>query len=72
MSYGCGNGNQTSQTDGAGHTTSYTFDPLDRVLSVTDPLGRTTSYSYDAAGNRSGLTDSADGRPRTGTTPGTS
>ena len=59
VSYGYdGDGNQTSQTDGAGRDELH-LRPARPALSVTDPLGRTTSYGYDAAGNRTGLTDPA-------------
>jgi YD repeat-containing protein len=33
-------------------TTSYTYDGLNRLLSVTEPSGKVTVYTYDAAGNR--------------------
>jgi RHS repeat-associated protein len=39
------------------HTTSYSYDGNDRLLSVTDQLGHTTSYSYDGDGNRTSVTD---------------
>ncbi|MDO4551383.1 MAG: LamG-like jellyroll fold domain-containing protein [Planctomycetia bacterium] len=32
-------------------STSYTYDPLGRLLSLTDPLGNTTSYTYNTPGN---------------------
>lgn len=33
-------------------TTSYTYDTLNRLLTVKEPSARTTTYAYDAAGNR--------------------
>ncbi|MFN7179797.1 RHS repeat-associated core domain-containing protein [Hyphomonas sp.] len=35
--------------NGAGNTTTTTYDALDRVLEVTDPVGRKTRNEYDAA-----------------------
>ncbi len=35
--------------NGAGNTTTTTYDALDRVLDVTDPVGRITRNEYDAA-----------------------
>ena len=43
--------NQTSKTDAKG-LTLYTYDALNRLLSVTEPGGKATSYTYDGAGNR--------------------
>ena len=43
--------NQISKVDSKG-TTSYTYDVLNRLLSVTEPSGKVTSYTFDAAGNR--------------------
>jgi len=43
--------NQTQKTDGKGITT-YTYDALNRLLTVTEPAGKCTTYAYDAAGNR--------------------
>ena len=44
---------QTSQVktvkNGAGNTTSNTYDALDRLIIVTDPVGRKTRNYYDAA-----------------------
>jgi RHS repeat-associated protein len=50
-------GNQHSRLDRSnGVATSYTYDPVGRVLSIVHALGTTTlqslSYSYDSAGNR--------------------
>lgn len=33
-------------------TTTYTYDDLNRLVTVTEPNGRVTIYTYDAAGNR--------------------
>jgi len=33
-------------------TTAYTYDPLNRLLTVTEPNGKITAYVYDMAGNR--------------------
>jgi len=44
-------GNRLEMIDGVG-TTSWTYDPLNRVTSVNDPYGQQVSYGYDAAGNR--------------------
>ena len=48
-----------SQTDGAGHVTSYAEDSLGRTMSSTDPLGHTTGYTYDGAGDVLTTTDPA-------------
>jgi RHS repeat-associated protein len=47
-------GKRTSMTDWRG-STAYSYDVLDRLLSVAGPAG-TTQYGYDAAGNRTTLT----------------
>jgi len=38
------------EQDGAGDTTSYLYDPMDRVQMITDPVGRRTATVYDVAG----------------------
>ena len=43
--------NQTSKVDAKG-TTSYTYDDLNRLLTVTEPSTKVTTYTFDAAGNR--------------------
>ena len=45
------NGNQLTQTDGAGRKTSQSFDVLNRVTTVTSPSGAVTTTTYDASGN---------------------
>lgn len=54
--------NLVSKTDSKG-TTSYTYDELNRLLTVTEPSGKETSYTYDAAGNRETVTVSKAGSP---------
>ncbi len=49
------NGNRKTMVDSLG-TTAYSYDELDRLLSVTDPYGQTVSYAYDASVNRRTLT----------------
>lgn len=44
-------GARTSMTDGTG-TTAYSYDELDRVLTIQIPGPKTTSYRYDENGNR--------------------
>jgi len=53
-------GNRTSMTDPSG-VTSYTYDYLNRLISVTNPDNKTIHYQYDAGGNRTQLTDPAGG-----------
>lgn len=48
-------GNLISQAK-AGHTTSYTYDRLNRVSAITDALGGKTVYAYDKGGNLSSVT----------------
>ena len=52
------NGNMTQRGDATG-TTTYTFDPLNRLTSKVLPasLGGTTAYTYDTLGNMTGYTD---------------
>ncbi|RED54736.1 RHS repeat domain-containing protein [Cohnella lupini] len=54
------NGNIDSQTN-AGGTTTYTYDPLDRLSTVQYPGGSDVQYSYDLRGNR--RTESTDVSP---------
>ncbi|HMM97477.1 MAG TPA: DUF6531 domain-containing protein [Anaerolineales bacterium] len=48
-------GQRASMTDELG-TTSWTYDDLDRVISVTDAFGATIQYGFDQTGNRTSLT----------------
>ncbi|TNJ53556.1 RHS repeat protein, partial [Paenibacillus hemerocallicola] len=53
-SYGYGydaNGNITSVTDAAG-TTTYSYDPLNRLTQTSRPDGQIVTYTYDGRGNR--------------------
>jgi RHS repeat-associated protein len=49
------NGNISQKVDGKG-TTAYTYDKLNRVLTISEPGGKVTTYEYDTAGNRSSET----------------
>ncbi|MFF5234696.1 LamG-like jellyroll fold domain-containing protein [Dactylosporangium sp. NPDC000521] len=55
------NGNLATATDARGHTTTFTYSPLDQVVGeaqpVTSTLSTSTSFGYDAAGNRTRFTD---------------
>jgi large repetitive protein len=55
------NGNQTTATDGRGHTNTFSFDAANRLTSEFQPLSTgdsiTTTFGYDAAGNRTRFTD---------------
>ncbi len=48
-------GNRTVMTDTVG-TTRYTYDELNRLISLTNPASRTVSYQYDDASRRTGIT----------------
>ena len=48
-----------AEIDASGLRTEYSYDALDRVISVSDGRG-TTSYTYDAVGNRISETDALD------------
>lgn len=50
-------GNLRFRTDANGHTTSFRYDGLDRLVRETDPLGGVTVTSYDGEGNRTGVID---------------
>ena len=47
-------GNTIQMIDRVG-TSTYTFDPLNRMTGCTDPFGKTVGYDYDANGNRTNL-----------------
>jgi YD repeat-containing protein len=49
-------GNVMTQINGLGNSTSYGYDPLNRLTGASSPTG-TTSYGYDAAGNLTSVTD---------------
>ncbi|MBC2581762.1 S8 family serine peptidase [Clostridium sp. DJ247] len=59
--------NMTKKVDKKG-TTSYTYDVLNRLLSVTEPTGIVTSYTYDGAGNRLTETKTQNGTTISATT----
>ena len=46
-----GAGNMTGKADRKG-TTVYTYDKLNRLLTVSEPDSKVTAYTYDEAGNR--------------------
>ena len=51
-------GNQLTQTDALGHTTSYAYDlRFNKINSIADPLGSLTKLSYDSNGNLLNITD---------------
>ncbi len=49
------NNNRTEMVDHLG-TTTWVYDPLNRVTEVNDAFGRVLGYGYDAVGNRTSLT----------------
>ncbi len=52
------NGNPLTLTNGAGETTTFTYEPIfDRIDSITDPQGHVTSLGYDTRGNLTSITD---------------
>lgn len=53
------NSNRSRLVDPLGRTTSYTFDPLNRLVAIGYSDGKTPSvaYSYDANGNRAAMSD---------------
>ncbi|MGG1554859.1 RHS repeat domain-containing protein [Paenibacillus ferrarius] len=62
------NGNITSKTETVNtvsSTTSYTYDALNRLLTISRPDGSTASYTYDLKGNRMTLQDNAQNFPMT-------
>lgn len=48
-------GNRATMVDRSG-TTTYTYDPLNRLKTITNGAGQSLSYGYDAIGNRTSLT----------------
>ena len=44
-------------TDALGNSTTYTYDPVGRVLTETLPTGQVLTYAYDADGNQTSSTD---------------
>ena len=50
------NGNLIEEDSRCGET-RYTYDALDRLISVTEPEGKVTTYTYDASGNRNRRSD---------------
>jgi RHS repeat-associated protein len=50
-------GNIKEITDPNGHTTLYSYDPLNRLSTVIQPGNVTTSYDYDRHGNLNSVTD---------------
>ncbi|MGH2457578.1 MAG: DUF6531 domain-containing protein, partial [Chloroflexota bacterium] len=54
-----GNGNRLTLKDPLGQTTSYGYDPLNRLTSISysDGVTPNVAYSYDANGNRTAMTD---------------
>ncbi|RTE11540.1 RHS repeat-associated core domain-containing protein [Paenibacillus whitsoniae] len=62
------NGNITSKTETVNtvsSTTSYTYDALNRLLTISRPDGSTASYTYDLKGNRMTLQDNTQNFPMT-------
>lgn len=52
IQYGYDNeGNVNSVTDPNGHTIGYSYDPLNRLITITQPGSVVTAYTYDAHGN---------------------
>jgi RHS repeat-associated protein len=50
-------GNARSTTDKLSHTTTYTYDSWNRLVTVTDPLLHSVNWKYDAVGNLAAVTD---------------
>jgi RHS repeat-associated protein len=50
-------GRLISQTNGAGATSSYTYDPAGNVTRITYPNGKTVDRTYDADNRLTGITD---------------
>ena len=50
-------GNELTNTDGAGHKTTYTYDVMSNVLTRKDPRNKIWTNTYDASGNLTSETD---------------
>jgi len=61
------NDNLLTVTDALGHTTTYEYDNMDRLIRRTDPVGASESFAYDTMGTWS-ATPTAKGRSRPLTT----
>ena len=48
---------EPTPSGGAARTTTFTYDSLNRVVTVTDPLGLQTVYGYDSDGNKVTIKD---------------
>ena len=46
-----------TRTDGKNQTTTYTYDPIDRVTNIAYADSTSIGYAYDGAGNRTSMTD---------------
>lgn len=60
-------GRRLQYTDGAGNTSSYTYDPNGNLTSLTDPLSKTWNYTYDALNRLSTKQDPTPGGTTTWT-----
>jgi RHS repeat-associated protein len=49
--------NTATQTDALGHTTSYQYDNLNRLIHTTFADSSTVSFAHDSFGNQTGITD---------------
>jgi len=52
-------GNLKASRDALNHSTTYSYDHLNRLTQVTQPNLDRTTYGYDAAGNRTSIKDGA-------------
>ena len=51
-------GNLLTETDAAGHSVQFTYDPtFSRLISYTDEAGNVSRFGYDSRGNRTSFTD---------------
>ena len=44
-----------------GHTSTYTYDWMNRLIGLMDALGHSTSYAYDAIGNLTRVAETLNG-----------